>query len=224
MRNLAKIPDMISVTHGKVDYLFDDTSHFVENPEEYYAPHTGIDDWKDDEKAILLDKYAAFPKQFGIIGGAGDFLPNKTPAQCVDYYYLHKHKFIDFRKVVLQMAPNKRKRRGMGKKKGNGLLVDIALHDMEVHRGAAGACYLCVCTRDACTARTEICGVAGGEESTCPAGWCAVRHPDRYAHTRARVYADSRTEAKNGGALRRQTWRRRRLRRPLQPRLVLPLP
>ncbi|KJA23063.1 hypothetical protein HYPSUDRAFT_201624 [Hypholoma sublateritium FD-334 SS-4] len=136
MRNLAKIPDMISVTHGQVDYLFDDTSHLVENPKEYYAPHTGIDDWKDDEKAIFLDRYAAYPKQFGIIA---DFLPNKTPAQCVDYYYLHKNKFIDFRKVVSQMAPNKRKRRGMGKKKGNGLLVDIALHDMEVHRGAANA-------------------------------------------------------------------------------------
>lgn len=132
MRNLAKIPDMISVTKGQVDYLFDDTSHLIDNPKEYYAPHTGIQDWKDDEKAIFLDKFAAHPKQFGIIA---DYLPNKTAAQCVDYYYLHKNKFIDFRKVVSQLAPNKRRRRGMGKKKGNGLLVDIAIHDMEVNRG-----------------------------------------------------------------------------------------
>ncbi|KAF8960323.1 hypothetical protein BDZ97DRAFT_1834066 [Flammula alnicola] len=133
MRNVAKIPDMISVINGQVDYVLDDTAHFIENPSQYYAPHTGIHDWTDEEKKIFIDKFAAHPKQFGIIA---DYIPNKTAAQCVDYYYLHKNRFIDFRKVVSQFAPNKRKRRGMGKKKGNGLLVDIALHDMEVHRGS----------------------------------------------------------------------------------------
>ncbi|KDR80090.1 hypothetical protein GALMADRAFT_61896, partial [Galerina marginata CBS 339.88] len=67
MRNLAKIPDMISVANGQVDYLFDDTAHLVENPSEYYGPHTGIDDWTDAEKQTFLDKFAAYPKQFGII-------------------------------------------------------------------------------------------------------------------------------------------------------------
>ncbi|KAF9444835.1 hypothetical protein P691DRAFT_654364, partial [Macrolepiota fuliginosa MF-IS2] len=78
-RNLATIPDMISVANGKVDYLFDDTCHRVENPAEYYAPHTGIHDWTEEEKSIFLDKYAAYPKQFGIIA---DYLPNKTSSQC----------------------------------------------------------------------------------------------------------------------------------------------
>ncbi|KAH9478673.1 hypothetical protein JR316_0009131 [Psilocybe cubensis] len=136
MRNVATIPDMISVTQGKVDYLFDDSSHLVENPSEYYAPHTGIHDWTDEEKQIFLDKFAAHPKQFGIIA---DYIPNKTAAQCVDFYYLHKKQKIDFRKVVSLFAPNKRKRRGMGRKKGNGLLVDIAKHDMEVNRGNVAA-------------------------------------------------------------------------------------
>ncbi|KAF8884922.1 hypothetical protein CPB84DRAFT_149708 [Gymnopilus junonius] len=129
MKNVATIPDMISATNGYIDYLFDDTSKLVENPKEYYAPNTGIDDWTEEEKKIFLDKYAAYPKQFGIIA---DFIPNKTAHQCVDYYYLHKKQFIDFRRVVAQFAPNKRRRRGMGKKKGNGLLVDIAKHDLEV--------------------------------------------------------------------------------------------
>jgi hypothetical protein len=134
MRNLAKVPDMISVVNGKVDYLFDDTADRVENPSEYFASDTGIGEWTEAEKKIYLDKFAAHPKQFGIIA---DALPNKTAGQCVDYYYLHKKRLIDFRKVVSQFAPNKRKRRGMGKKKGNGLLADIAMHDAEVHRDSS---------------------------------------------------------------------------------------
>ncbi|KAF8068898.1 hypothetical protein FPV67DRAFT_1096038 [Lyophyllum atratum] len=129
LRNLATIPDMISVTNGRVDYVFDDTNHIVYNPNEYYGPYTGIHDWTDQEKEIFLDKFAAHPKQFGMIA---ELLPNKTAAQCVDYYYLHKKKHIDFRKVISQYAPNKRKRRGTGKKKGNGLLADIRQHDAEV--------------------------------------------------------------------------------------------
>ncbi|KAG5654448.1 hypothetical protein H0H81_002639 [Sphagnurus paluster] len=130
LRNLATIPDMISVKRGRVDYTFDDTSHLVDDPKEYYGPHTGIHDWTDTEKEVFLDKFAAHPKQFGMIA---EYLPNKTAAQCVDYYYLHKKRHIDFRKVILQYAPNKRKRRGTGKKKGNGLIADIRQHDAEVH-------------------------------------------------------------------------------------------
>lgn len=144
LRNLAKIPDMISVTNGKVDYLFDETAHLVENPKEYFAPHTGIEDWTEVEKKTFLQKFGAHPKQFGIIA---DHLPNKTAAQCVDFYYLHKKRFIDFRKVVSQFAPNKRKRRGMGRKKGNGLLADIALHDLEVHRGSGAGSPSSIVTR-----------------------------------------------------------------------------
>lgn len=128
--NLATIPDMISVKNGKVDYLFDDTCHRVENPTEYYAPETGIHDWTEEEKKIFLDKYAAYPKQFGIIANC---LPNKTSSQCVDYYYLHKKGFIDFRKVVSKFG-SKRRRRGAGKRKGNALLTDIQKHDEEVYR------------------------------------------------------------------------------------------
>ncbi|KAJ7640859.1 hypothetical protein DFH06DRAFT_1334575 [Mycena polygramma] len=130
VRNLATIPDMISVT-GETQYTFDDTNHLVDNPSEYYAPYTGIHDWTEEEKELFLDKYAAFPKQFGTIAA---FLPNKTPSQCVDYYYLHKKKLIDFRRVVSRFAPNKRRRRGTGKQKGNGLLSDIRQHDAEVNR------------------------------------------------------------------------------------------
>lgn len=132
VRNVAVVPDLISVVAGRVDYLYDDTNNLVEDPSQFYAQHTGIHDWTDEEKEIFLDKFAAYPKQFGIIA---EHLPNKSAAQCVDFYYLHKKTLIDFRKVVSQLAPNKR-RRGTrrDRQKGNGLLADIRRHDDEVHR------------------------------------------------------------------------------------------
>ncbi|KAH9836163.1 uncharacterized protein C8Q71DRAFT_708990 [Rhodofomes roseus] len=134
-RNAATIPDMISVTKGSVDYSFDDTNNAVENPANFYTPNTCLEDWTDEEREIFLEKYALYPKQFGIIA---DFLPNKTTAECVTYYYLHKKTLIDFRKVLARNATGKRKRGGGrgGKKKGNALLEDIRKHDAEVSRGS----------------------------------------------------------------------------------------
>ncbi|CCM04396.1 uncharacterized protein FIBRA_06572 [Fibroporia radiculosa] len=133
-RNAAVIPDMISVTHGSVDYVFDDTNNAVDNPAEFYAPTSGVDDWTEEEKAIFIDKYALYPKQFGLIS---DFLPYKSPAQCITYYYLHKKTLIDFRKVISRHTNGKRKRGGgrrTDKKKGNALLTDIRKHDDEISR------------------------------------------------------------------------------------------
>ncbi|KAL0579335.1 DNA-binding protein snt1 [Marasmius crinis-equi] len=129
VRNLAAIPDMISVTHGQVDYVYDDNNLRVDNPAEYYAPDTGIHDWTEEEKQVFLDKFAAYPKQFGIIA---KYLPNKTAAQCVDFYYLHKKVNIDFRNVVAMNAPGRKGKRRTGKRKGGTLLADIRKHDAEV--------------------------------------------------------------------------------------------
>ncbi|KAF8649638.1 hypothetical protein AX16_005726 [Volvariella volvacea WC 439] len=138
LKNLAVVPDMISVMSGKVDYVFDDTNHRVHNPSEYYELKTGIHDWTEVEKEIFVEKFAAYPKQFGIIAS---FLPNKSASQCVYFYYLHKKRHIDFRKVVQLLAPNKRRRKKNEKKKekGNGLIADIRQHDDEVHRDDAAA-------------------------------------------------------------------------------------
>ncbi|KAG7448781.1 uncharacterized protein BT62DRAFT_727841 [Guyanagaster necrorhizus] len=134
LKNHAVIPDMISVLRGSVDYVYDDTNLLVENPLEYYRPRTGMDDWTPEEEQIFQDRYAAHPKQFGIIA---DYISNKTAAQCVSYYYLHKKQHIDFRKVVSQHAP-KRRRRRTGKQKANALLTDIRQHDAEVYGNADG--------------------------------------------------------------------------------------
>ncbi|THU93521.1 hypothetical protein K435DRAFT_779813, partial [Dendrothele bispora CBS 962.96] len=135
-RNVATIPDMISVSKGKVDYVYDDNNLLVKDPVTYYAPHTGIHDWTEEEKQLFLDKFAAHPKQFGAIA---KHLPNKTTAQCVDFYYLHKKLTIDFRKVVAMKAPGRKGRRGRaGKGKGNALLTDIIQHDAEVSNNPGG--------------------------------------------------------------------------------------
>lgn len=132
MRNAAIIPDMLSVTHGYTNYIYDDTNNFVEDAPEFYAVRTGTNDWTEDEKQTFVEQYAANPKQFGSIS---EFLPNKTAAQCVTFYYLHKKKHIDFRKVIQRYASTKRRKGGRksgDKQRGNALLADIRRHDAEV--------------------------------------------------------------------------------------------
>ncbi|EJC97647.1 uncharacterized protein FOMMEDRAFT_61060, partial [Fomitiporia mediterranea MF3/22] len=67
VRNVAKIPDMISVVKGYVDHMFDDTNNVVDDPEAFYDPRSGFFDWTPEEEAIFYAKYAEYPKQFGII-------------------------------------------------------------------------------------------------------------------------------------------------------------
>lgn len=137
LRNLATIPDMISVSQGEVKYLFDDTNNLVADPYRFYDTSAGIDAWTDEEKEVFLEQFAANPKQFGIIAS---FLPSKTASQCVTYYYLNKKKNIDFRKVISLYAPGKRRRGGRrtDKRKGNALMADIRQHDDEVSLSHSG--------------------------------------------------------------------------------------
>ena len=138
IRNVAKIPDMISVTHGSVQYVYDDTNNILDDPAEFYGPSPRTDHWTEEERNIFLREFAAHPKQFGVIA---ERLPNKTAAQCVTYYYLHKRQGVDFRKAVLQHGVGRRRRNGKGtKQRGNALLADIRRHDDEVSRvPSAGA-------------------------------------------------------------------------------------
>ncbi|KAI0318518.1 hypothetical protein OF83DRAFT_939962 [Amylostereum chailletii] len=135
IRNVAKIPDMISVTQGRVDYVFDDTNNLVDDPASFYDPGPKMAAWTDKEQATFLAQYAAHPKQFGLIAEA---LPNKTQAQCVQFYYLHKKKLVDFRQAVTTFGRTKRRGgRRTAKKKGNALLADIRQHDAEVSRDSS---------------------------------------------------------------------------------------
>ncbi|KAG9313419.1 hypothetical protein JVU11DRAFT_5738 [Chiua virens] len=132
IKNVAKIPDMVSVTEGSVPYLFDDTNNIVDDPSEFYSASSGQDYWTEEERDIFLNEFAAHPKQFGLIAQR---LPNKTAAQCVTYYYLHKKQGVDFRKAVMQYGTSRRRKNGRAsKQRGNALLADIRRHDDEVSR------------------------------------------------------------------------------------------
>jgi hypothetical protein len=131
IKNVAKIPDMISVTNGCGPWYYDDTNNLVDNPADFYSASSGLDLWTEEESTVFREKYAAHPKQFGLIA---QHLPNKTAAQCVTYYYLHKKQHVDFRKAIIQYGAGRRRRNGKGsrKQKGNALLADIRRHDDEV--------------------------------------------------------------------------------------------
>ncbi|KAI9438635.1 hypothetical protein H4582DRAFT_186052 [Lactarius indigo] len=132
LRNLAIIPDMISVTQGKVDAVFDDVNNAVDDPISFYGPSPGLAEWTDNEVEIYKQRFAKYPKQFGHIAAG---LPHKTQAQCVQFYYLYKKALIDFREAVAAYGQSKRRRGGRktDKKKG-GLLADIRQHDAEVSK------------------------------------------------------------------------------------------
>lgn len=127
VRNVATIPDMISVQHGRVDSLFDDTNNLVDDPETFYDLRSGFFDWTPEEEEIFYNKYADYPKQFGIIS---NFLSHKTSSQCVLYYYIHKKRIVDFRNAA--NSGNGKRKKGVrkgGKQKGNALLADVQQAD-----------------------------------------------------------------------------------------------
>lgn len=53
-------------------------------------------EWTDEEKAIFTRSFVDNPKKFSVIA---ENLPNKTTAQCVQYYYLSKKK-INYKSMV----------------------------------------------------------------------------------------------------------------------------
>ncbi|KAG1776872.1 hypothetical protein EV702DRAFT_316699 [Suillus placidus] len=130
IKNVARIPDMVSVVDHREPYSYDDTNNLLDDPAEFYSSSSALDIWTEEEHIVFKERYAAHPKQFGLIA---QHLPNKTAAQCVTYYYLHKP-HVDFRKAIAQYGAGRRRRNGRGanKQKGNALLADIRRHDDEV--------------------------------------------------------------------------------------------
>lgn len=53
-------------------------------------------DWTEEEKQIFTKKFLEHPKKFGLIA---ENIPNKTAAQCVQYYYMSKRK-INYKKML----------------------------------------------------------------------------------------------------------------------------
>lgn len=68
--------------------------------------------WSDEEKQVFIQKFLDYPKEFGQIAS---FLPNKSPQDCVLYYYLNK-KSLKLKSLMRQAlaAKNRRKRKSAG--------------------------------------------------------------------------------------------------------------
>ncbi|KAI6116333.1 hypothetical protein F5141DRAFT_660552 [Pisolithus sp. B1] len=198
IKNVAKIPDMVSVMHGSIPYLFDDTNSIIDNPAEFYGACSGSDYWTEEERNIFLTEFAAHPKQFGLIA---ERLPNKTPAQCVTYYYLQKKQGVDFRKAVMQYGVGRRRRNGRNaKQRGNALLTDIRRHDDEVSRGSSAVASNGTSGKRKRTAngqngepkRTATCRRAATQPDATPASAGTTPDPDPEHPRRRRKPAASR--------------------------------
>ncbi|KAI6124409.1 hypothetical protein EDD16DRAFT_1766845 [Pisolithus croceorrhizus] len=183
IKNVAKIPDMVSVMHGSIPF---------------YGACSGSDYWTEEERNIFLTEFAAHPKQFGLIA---ERLPNKTPAQCVTYYYLQKKQGVDFRKAVMQYGVGRRRRNGRNaKQRGNALLTDIRRHDDEVSRGSSAVASNGTSGKRKRTAngqngepkRTATCRRAATQPDATPASAGTTPDPDPEHPRRRRKPAASR--------------------------------
>ncbi|KAG2055823.1 hypothetical protein BDR06DRAFT_1044626 [Suillus hirtellus] len=78
IKNIAKIPDMVSVIDGRGPYSYDNMNNPLDNPVEFYSSSLALDLWTEEECIVFKERYTAHPKQFGLIT---QHLPNKTAIQ-----------------------------------------------------------------------------------------------------------------------------------------------
>ncbi|OZJ03088.1 hypothetical protein BZG36_03899 [Bifiguratus adelaidae] len=112
-KTTANIPSMIMDPYERFRFRFHSTNNYIEDPYNYYHCGEEPDVWSEEERAVFIRKYLAYPKQFGKIAS---FLPRKTATQCVLHYYRIK-KELDV-KGLLNSRGGKRKAKGLpGRKK-----------------------------------------------------------------------------------------------------------
>ncbi|KAF8342772.1 uncharacterized protein EI90DRAFT_3030169 [Cantharellus anzutake] len=123
-KNLANVPDMVSVTDPKAlrcQYI--DNNGLVLDPVAFADSTQDVGDWSFAEREIFIRAYLATPKQFGRIA---EQLPHKTREQCVLFYYLNKHS-INFKGLIAKQNGGRGRRGGRrpGRQKTSALLKDL---------------------------------------------------------------------------------------------------
>ncbi|KAG8678277.1 hypothetical protein FRC09_019968 [Ceratobasidium sp. 395] len=120
--NLARIPDMVTVTEPDMLRLtFDDENGQVDDPIEFYDfKGRTVEHWTTEERDIFIDQHRVHNKRFDKIA---EHLPHKTTSQCVKYYYLMK-KVPAFRAQV-KRGQRRRLGRGGHQGKASALMADI---------------------------------------------------------------------------------------------------
>lgn len=104
-KSAAIIPDMI-LDEEERNNVYIDENRIINDPVNCFLHQQDTDSgWTVEEKAIFLKKYGSYPKQFGKIA---QFLPSKTPEQCVRYYYMNK-KSMNLKSMLYRRDGKRRK-------------------------------------------------------------------------------------------------------------------
>ena len=92
----------------KTTVRFCDHNRLVEDAMAQERERKAMHVWSEEEKKIFVEKYLMFPKNFRKIAS---FMPGKTTADCVSYYYTHKYT-LNLKK---RLREHQMKRKGMRK-------------------------------------------------------------------------------------------------------------
>jgi hypothetical protein len=134
----AVIPNMLS-RKGRARPVFLDTSHLVSFERSLAILEFGLpeDNFTPDECRIFEEKYLEFPKDFRTISS---FLPGRDTKNCIQHYYLVKHKDDLKGKIRSREKGRKRGRNpGGSKPKSNALIASLGSRGGENEDGQDGA-------------------------------------------------------------------------------------
>jgi hypothetical protein len=113
VKTLTKIPPMIYDEEERERVFKNTNSQFDDSNQAIRLRNTVNNPWLPEEKAIFIQKYLEYPKEFGKIAS---FLPNKNVNDCVLYYYLNK-KTLKFKNLTRQAIQIRERRERRDRKK-----------------------------------------------------------------------------------------------------------
>nr|XP_043631183.1 uncharacterized protein LOC122602650 [Erigeron canadensis] len=94
-RKEQKMPSLILDRSERMSSRFISDNGLVDNPVDVEKEKSIVNPWTVEDKEIFLERYSQFGKNFRKIAS---FLPNKTVADCVEFYYKN-HKSDYFQKA-----------------------------------------------------------------------------------------------------------------------------
>ena len=89
LRTLVRLPPQLVTEQEKEASRFETRNGLIRDPIQEERDRKRTRPWTAREKKIFADKYLQFPKNFHKIA---TFLDNRTPGECVFFYYTHKRR------------------------------------------------------------------------------------------------------------------------------------
>ncbi|XP_025090723.1 nuclear receptor corepressor 1-like isoform X5 [Pomacea canaliculata] len=123
MRNLAVIPPMmLDVRQRRMRFL--NNNGLLEDPVAVSKEQNHLGRWTEQEKQIFKEKYLQHPKNFSLIA---TFLPRKSVAECIQFYYLTKKN--ENYKQLLRKQNMKRSKKALQKSQQQQVVVKEEVKD-----------------------------------------------------------------------------------------------